>query len=61
MATQPISAITITRAAGRTSVQATGRYVVPFLDALAKGAPTGEAAAFSAWLAFQSRNVGGKA
>ncbi|HEM7840266.1 hypothetical protein [Burkholderia multivorans] len=52
------SLITIVRSDGRTRICATGRYALPMLEALANGAPSGEAAAFSAWLSFQPRNVG---
>lgn len=51
MTNQSDSHITIRHTAGRTTVRATGHYARPFLDALANGAPSGEAAAFSAWLA----------
>ncbi|WP_069353873.1 hypothetical protein [Burkholderia cenocepacia] len=57
MTNQTDSHITIRHAAGRTTVRAAGRYARPFLDALVNGAPSGEAAAFSAWLAFQPRTV----
>ncbi|QUN38611.1 hypothetical protein KEH56_10255 [Burkholderia cenocepacia] len=57
MTNQPNSHITIRHAAGRTTVRATGHFARPFLDALANGAPSGEAAAFSAWLTYQPRAV----
>ncbi|MBJ9695908.1 hypothetical protein [Burkholderia cenocepacia] len=57
MTNQTDSHITIHHTAGRTTVRATGRYARPFLNALANGAPSGEAAAFSAWLTFQPRTA----
>ncbi|MGK8195223.1 hypothetical protein [Burkholderia cepacia] len=57
MTNQTDSHITIRHTPGRTTVRATGHYARPFLDALANGAPSGEAAAFSAWLTFQPRTA----
>ncbi|MFG7209549.1 hypothetical protein ACGYTS_02295 [Burkholderia pseudomallei] len=53
------SLITIVRSAGRTRISVTGRYVLPMLEALANGAPSGEAAAFAAWLDVQPCNTSG--
>ncbi|AJX83294.1 MULTISPECIES: hypothetical protein [pseudomallei group] len=59
MTNKPESLITIIRSAGRTRICVTGRYVLPMLEALANGAPSGEAAAFAAWFDVQPRNTSG--